>query len=396
MAKSSASYTTSVPGVTGYDTARSGRLYMAQWVQPLANGYKKHCKKRGFTTIRDAAAYKRKMEEANDRGVGIDPAASRITISQLSEEWLDMRKSVVKTRTWESEESHHRVHIVPYWGDTTIGSIRFSAIQAWVAELTGEGLAPKTVHNIYADFAALIRYALRDRLITVNPCDGIKLPKIPPREMVCLTPEELGRLADASGYYKPYILTLGTCGLRDGEARALRVRNIDFDKRRIAVESTFERTNTEGWIENPPKTWERRDVAVPAVTIDALRELCADKAPDDFVFRQPNGEMMPQQKRAHVAKKEGAFQWFGRAIVDSGVPSLRIHDLRHTTASIAISAGANVKAVQKLLGHKDAKETLNTYASLFERDLDEVANRMNAAMTTPPAPAPSRESMRKE
>lgn len=108
------------------------------------------------------------MEEANDRGVGIDPAASRITISQLSEEWLDMRKSVVKTRTWESEESHHRVHIVPYWGDTTIGSIRFSAIQAWVAELTGEGLAPKTVHNVYADFAALIRYALRDRLITVN------------------------------------------------------------------------------------------------------------------------------------------------------------------------------------------------------------------------------------
>ncbi len=380
MAKSSASYTTSVPGVTGYDTARSGRLsvpgvtgydtarsgrlYMAQWVQPLANGQRKHCKKRGFTTIRDAAAYKRKMEEANDRGVGIDPAASRITISQLSEEWLDMRKSVVKTRTWESEEkrkmeeandrgvgidpaasritisqlseewldmrksvvktrtweseeSHHRVHIVPYWGDTTIGSIRFSAIQAWVAELTGEGLAPKTVHNVYADFAALIRYALRDRLITVNPCDGIKLPKIPPREMVCLTPEELGRLADASGYYKPYILTLGTCGLRDGEARyykpyiltlgtcglrdgearALRVRNIDFDKRRIAVESTFERTNTEGWIENPPKTWERRDVAVPAVTIDALRELCADKAPDDFVFRQPNGEMMPQQKR---------------------------------------------------------------------------------------------------
>lgn len=396
MAKGSASYTTSVPGVTGYDTARSGRLYMAQWVQPLANGQRKHCKKRGFTTIRDAAAYKRKMEEANDRGVGIDPAASRITISQLSEEWLDMRKSVVKTRTWESEESHHRVHIVPYWGDATIGSIRFSAIQAWVAELTGEGLAPKTVHNIYADFAALLRYALRDRLITVNPCDGIKLPKIPPREMVCLTPEELGRLADASGYYKPYILTLGTCGLRDGEARALRVRNIDFDKRRIAVESTFERTNTEGWIENPPKTWERRDVAVPAVTIDALRELCADKAPDDFVFRQPNGDMMPQQKRAHVAKKEGAFQWFGRAIVDSGVPSLRIHDLRHTTASIAISAGANVKAVQKLLGHKDAKETLNTYASLFERDLDEVADRMNTAMTTPPTPAPSRESMRKE
>lgn len=381
MAKGSASYTTSVPGVTGYDTARSGRLYMAQWVQPLANGYKKHCKKRGFTTIRDAAAYKRKMEEANDSGVGIDPAASRITISQLSKEWLDMRKSVVKLRTWETEESHHRVHIVPYWGDATIGSIRYSAIQTWVAELTGEGLAAKTVHNIYADFAALIRYALRDRRIAIDPCEGITLPKIPPHEMVCLTPEQLNSLANASGYYRPYILTLGTCGLRDGEARAMRVKSIDFKAKRISVVSTLERTTTKGWIENPPKTWETRDVAVPATTLAALRELCADKSPDDFVFLQPNGEQMPQQSRHKVAKKDNAYQWFGKAILDSGVPSLRIHDLRHTTAAIAISAGANVKAVQKLLGHKDARETLNTYAALFERDLDEVAARMDAAMS---------------
>ena len=369
-------HSTKYPGVTWYETARSGRLFAAQWY----DSSRRHRKKSGFTTAREAAAFRNDQINARNHGRELDLDGARITISQLSAEWLAMREHVIKPRAWDTEESHHRVHILPYWGADTIASIRFSGVQAWVSELTGEGLAAKTVHNIYADFAALVRYALRDRLIAHDPCEGIKLPKIPPREMVCLTPEQLNSLANASGYYRPYILTLGTCGLRDGEARALRVRNIDFKAKRISVVSTFERTR-KGWIENPPKTWEAREVAVPAITMDALRELCADKAPADFVFRQPNGSMMPQQSRHKIAKKDNAYQWFGKAILDSGVPSLRIHDLRHTTAAIAISAGANVKAVQKLLGHKDARETLNTYAALFERDLDEVAARMDAAMS---------------
>lgn len=381
MAKGSAAsakvdHSTKYLGVTWYETARSGRLFAAQWY----DASHRHRKKSGFRTAREAAAFRNDQINARNHGRELDLDGARITIGQLSQEWLDMREKVVKRRTWETEESHHRVHILPYWGADTIASIRFSGVQTWVAELIGEGLAPKSVHNIYADFAAVIRYALRDRLIAHDPCEGVKLPKVPPHEMVCLTPEQLNSLAQASGYYRPYILTLGTCGLRDGEARALRVKSIEFDAARISVVSTFERTRN-GWIENPPKTWETRDVAVPATTLTALRELCADKSPDDFVFRQPNGDMMPQQSRHKIAKKDNAYQWFGKAILDSGVPSLRIHDLRHTTAAIAISAGANVKAVQKLLGHKDARETLNTYAALFERDLDEVAARMDAAMS---------------
>lgn len=363
-------------GVEAYYRADGKVYYRVQWW----DSRRIHRRKSGFTTVRAAARYRREQLSAKDHGRELAYNATHVTVESLSEEWLTMRRGLIKLRTWEAEESHHRVHIVPYWGHTLVKDIRFSDVQVWVADLIAEELAPKTVHNIYADFAAIIRYAMRDRLITINPCEGIKLPKIPPRRMVCLTPEQLNALADASGYYRPYVLTLGTCGLRDGEARALRVKNIDWDKRRITVASTMERTNSAGWIENPPKTWEKREVPIPAHTLEALREHCAGKSPDAFVFRQPNGDMMPQQSRSKVAKKDDAYQWFGKAILASGVPSLRIHDLRHTTASIAISAGANVKGVQKLLGHKDARETLNTYASLFDRDLDDVAVRMDAAM----------------
>ncbi len=364
------------PGVSAYYLADGKVRYSVQWW----DSRRIHRRKSGFTTVRDAKRFKREQLSAKDHGRELAYDAAHVTVQSLSEEWLAMRRNLIKLRTWEAEESHHRVHIVPYWGNTLVKDIRFSDVQTWIADLIAEELAPKTVHNIYADFAALIKYAIRDRLIAINPCEGIKLPKIPPRNMVFLTPEQLNALADASGYFRPYVLTLGTCGLRDGEARALRVRNIDWDKHRITVASTMERTNSAGWIENAPKTWEAREVPIPARTFDALKELCTGKAPDDFVFRQPNGDMMPQQSRSKVAKKDDAYQWFGKAILDSGVPSLRIHDLRHTTASIAISAGANVKGVQKLLGHKDARETLNTYAALFERDLDDVAVRMDAAM----------------
>lgn len=92
----------------------------------------------------------------------------------------------------------------------------------------------------------------------------------------------------------------------------------------------------------------------------------------------PHGGRLREQS----AKNHG---WYARALRDSGVPTLTCHDLRHTAASIAISSGANVKAVQRMLGHKNAAMTLDTYADLFDTDLDDVAtsisNRIAAAET---------------
>ncbi|MCU1508892.1 MAG: integrase [Glaciihabitans sp.] len=71
--------------------------------------------------------------------------------------------------------------------------------------------------------------------------------------------------------------------------------------------------------------------------------------------------------------------WFDKALEKAGLPSMTIHDLRHTAASLAISAGANVKAVQRMLGHASAAMTLDTYADLFDDDLDSVAIRLSEA-----------------
>ena len=104
----------------------------------------------------------------------------------------------------------------------------------------------------------------------------------------------------------------------------------------------------------------------------AVARLCEGKGPDDLVFADESGSFLRRPRTTH-----GAGSWFGRALTSTGVEHLTPRDLRHTAASLALSTGANVKAVQRMLGHKSAAMTLDTCADLFEDDLDAVAEALN-------------------
>jgi integrase len=120
-----------------------------------------------------------------------------------------------------------------------------------------------------------------------------------------------------------------------------------------------------------PKTHQRRSVPVPRSLVDALAEHVAHKLPDDLVFTTPRGDVMRNHHfRSRVFAPAAAF---------IGMPGLTPQDLRHTAASLAVQAGANVKAVQRMLGHASAAMTLDVYAGQFTDDLDAVADRLHAA-----------------
>lgn len=106
-----------------------------------------------------------------------------------------------------------------------------------------------------------------------------------------------------------------------------------------------------------------------------IEQACAGKGPEGLLF----GDGI------HHMRNSGSQGWFANAVkraqtIDLSIPRLTPHDLRHTAASLAISSGANVKAVQRMLGHASAAMTLDTYADLFDDDLDAVASRLNDAM----------------
>ena len=160
------------------------------------------------------------------------------------------------------------------------------------------------------------------------------------------------------------VLVLACCGLRWGEAIALRVRDVEFLRRRLSVSENAVQLSVNHAV-GPTKGRKARSVPVPAFVLNEPSAQCQGKDPSDLVFPGHAGGYLPRPK--------SAGGWFAAAVTKAKVQKITPHDLRHTCASLAVSAGVNVLALQRMLGHTSAKVTLDTYADLFDDDLDAVA-----------------------
>jgi integrase len=213
--------------------------------------------------------------------------------------------------------------------------------------------------------SGILADAVKGKRLAVNPTKGIEnLPRKTAKRHVYLSAEDVARLADESGEHATLVLTLAYCGLRWGEAVALRVRDVEFLRRRLSVHENAVPLGVRHAV-GPTKGRKGRSVPVPSFVLDQLATRCQSKGPGDLVFHTPGGGYLPRPKSANG--------WFTRAVKAAGVQAITQHDLRHTCASLAISAGVNVLALQRMLGHTSAKVTLDTYADLFDDDLDAVA-----------------------
>ncbi|WP_373177101.1 tyrosine-type recombinase/integrase [Bifidobacterium longum] len=247
------------------------------------------------------------------------------------------------------------------------------------------GAGAPSVRRPYQTMLGICRMAVRDKLILDNPCENVELPKLPRRKSrrVYLTISRLLAFADECSRGKhlgaerrALVLTLGFCGLRWGEAAALKARDLDFGRGVLHVGGNLVYVGAR-WVEGTPKNSEERDVPMPLIVMEALKPMCGEREPDERVFRDLRGGPIMKQS---AAKTTG---WWYHALVCLGWPKEEWptpHDLRHTAASLAVHAGANVKALQRMLGHKNASMTLDVYADLFDSDLMDVARLLDAAV----------------
>lgn len=353
--------------ISPYSTA-SGRRYRVRFRTPD----NRQTDRRGFRTKREAEAFAATVEVSKLRGEYVDVSRSRVTVGELGAAWLE-RKATLKPSTRRALESAWRVHVEPRWGATPVSKIEFTAVQAWITGLAVRGLSATTVKRVLGVLAGLMEDAVRDRRIFANPCKGIQTPHKVSKERVYLSHEQLHALAAECGTHSSFVLVLGYCGLRWGEAVGLRVKDIDFLRNRINVSQNAVEVGNTVHV-GTPKGHERRSVPFPAMLASDLKAQCKNKLPDALVFPGSGGTHMRRSRTD--AESSG---WFAGAVRRSRVPRVTPHDLRHTAASLAISAGANVKAGQRMLGHKSAAMTLDTYSGLFEDDLDAVAHALNAA-----------------
>jgi integrase len=274
----------------------------------------------------------------------------------------------MKPSGFRAYESGWRIHVAPRWGATPIVAVRFSDVQAWVSDLAAKR-GPSIVRTAYSVLARILDDCVRDRMLASNPARGVKLPKRAPQKQVYLSAAQLDRLADESGRYRGLVLLLGVGGLRWGEAAALRVCDVDFLRRRVTLHRNAVMV-ADRVIVGTLKGGKDRTVALPGFVIDALAETTHGKGRDDLLWSTAAG--------GYVGPPSPTTSWLAYAVrrcqdSDPTFPRVTAHALRHTAASLAIHAGANVKVVQRMLGHASAAMTLDTYADLFESDLDAVA-----------------------
>ena len=370
---------------------KSGKIF---WMVRYRTPEGKQTKKRGFTTKRDAERFGNTVEVKKMTGEYVSPSLGKATIGPLGPEWLERKKGIMKPSSFRSCESNWRLHVEPRWGHVQIGKVKTTDVQAWITSMAnpaeGKKLSASHIADIYSVLARILDDAVKDRLIPANHARGVSLPKRSRRRNVYLTADQLDQLADESGRYRSLILLLGTVGLRWGEAAALRVGDIDFLRRRITLHENAVRVGAETHV-GTLKTWENRTVALPPFVADALAKTCIGKDHQDLIWSARNGDYLGPPS-SHDSWLSGAVE---RCIADANekraaerkahpkrdpitpvFPRVTAHALRHTAASLAVSAGANVKAVQKMLGHASAAMTLDTYADLFDTDADAVADVM--------------------
>ena len=327
---------------------------------------------RGFTRKADAEKYIHAVEHSKSQGAYIDPVDARSTVGTLGAAWL-ATQTHLKPSSYRPVEIAWRLYVLPTWGSKSVGDIRHSAVQAWVSTLS-ETKGATTVLRAYGVLAGVLDIAVKDRRLTVNPARGVNLPRKTKKKHVYLSHGQVQLLADNSSKQGTMVLFLAYTGLRWGEATGLRVRDLDALRRRVNVSENA--VSVGGTIiVGTPKSDKARSVPFPSFLSVPLAKLCEDKFRDDLLF----GAGL-----AHVRLPDSRRGWFVSAITkcmaaDKTFQRVTIHDLRHTAASLAISAGANVKAVQRMLGHASAAMTLDTYADLFDDDLDAVAVALDQA-----------------
>ena len=367
-----------------YET-KAGKRYQVRYRTPDH----KQTKRRGFTTKRDASAFAATVEVSKLRGEYVSPADARATVGELGPSWLDRQRGHLKPSAYRPLEVAWRLRVEPRWGEVKLSDIRPTEVQAWVTQLgldvtdnsgtvTTKGLGATVIIRTFGVLASILDDAVRDRLIVANPARGVtkgkgtKLPRKTRKRNVYLTHEQIDTLANAAAPYSALVFVLAYCGLRWGEATGLRVRDLDLLRRRATVDENAVAVGSE-IIVGTTKGHKRRTVPLAAFLVPLLARQCEGKGRDSLVFPGPDGN--------HLPRPHNVSGWFDKAVAVAGVPRVTPHDLRHSAASLAVRSGANVKAIQRMLGHASAAMTLDVYADLFDDDLDAVAVALDEART---------------
>ena len=349
------------------------KFYYTNW-----QGIKKQKWKRGFATKKEALGFERDFLEKQS-------ANPDMTFQNLYEIYMEDMAARLKQSTLLTKKTVLQTHILPFFDNKPINEIKASDVRRWQAKLMSSpnNYSQTYLKKINTELNSIINYAKRFYDLNTNPCGKAgTIGKAKAEEMDYWTYDEY--IAFREGVKdKPlsYICfeVLYWTGMREGELLALSPTDIDFDNKLISINRTYQRIGGKDVFTSPKTRKSKRKIPIP----DFLCQELSDYIQSRY--------MLDADERLFPVTKSYLSHEMIRGCKNTGVKKIRIHDIRHSHASLLINQGCDALVLADRLGHEKVSTTLNTYSHLFPHKQQELVNNLEqlaAAANVTPTPEP--------
>lgn len=351
-----------------YKDEKTGKWYVKTYYTDYT-GTKKQKMKRGFALQRDAKEWERQFLEQQQ-------GKPNMSFSSMCELFLDDKKAHAKLSSYKSEKQRLEAWVIPYFKDKPLSSITAADVRKWQAELktatgaTGQPLSPSYLHNIVMELSAVFNFAVKYYGLTQNPCRiaGDNIGK-KVKSVQFWTKEEFDRFIDTFDKNDPFytaFLALYYTGMRIGELMALTFADIDTVQGIVTINKTYHKIDGKTVI-TPPKTAKgNRSITIPRFLCKCLERHMGRiyaPTPDTRVFQSSKDPYLRHMKQHEAV---------------AGLHHIRLHDIRHSHASLLIELGFSALLVSERLGHENVSTTLDIYSHLFPSKQSEVSEKLDS------------------
>ena len=347
------------------------KFYYTNW-----QGIKKQKWKRGFATKKEALGFERDFLEKQS-------ANPDMTFQNLYEIYMEDMAARLKQSTLLTKKTVLQTHILPFFGNKPINEIKASDVRRWQAKLMSSpnNYSQTYLKKINTELNSIINYAKRFYDLNTNPCGKAgTIGKAKAEEMDYWTYDEY--IAFREGVKdKPlsYICfeVLYWTGMREGELLALSPTDIDFDNKLISINRTYQRIGGKDVFTSPKTRKSKRKIPIP----DFLCQELSDYIQSRY--------MLDADERLFPVTKSYLSHEMIRGCKNTDVKKIRIHDIRHSHASLLINQGCDALMLADRLGHEKVSTTLNTYSHLFPHKQQELVHSLESLQATDlPTPEP--------
>lgn len=334
-------------------------FYYTDW-----QGEQQRKTKRGFTKQKDAKEWERAFLDKLQEN-------PQMTMASLISLYNTDMASRLRVSTMNNKEHLIRTKILPYFGKMKISDIKATTVRQWQNQLMGDEYAETYLKAINNQLCAIFNYAVKYYGLKENPCHKAgSIGRKNAKKMQFWTKDEYIRFA-AAIEDKPQMHSafqvLYWCGIREGELLALTKDDIDFEGNTITINKSYQRIGKKDIITEPKTPKSNRIIALPNFLCEELKEYIS------HIY--DNGRIFPLTKHA-------LYREMIRGSSQSGVKKIRVHDLRHSHASLLIELGFSPLLIAERLGHENIETTLNTYSHLYPHKQGELAQTLDSLLKT--------------